>query len=130
MYELKDEYLTGIPLVDEEHKKIFEIAEKAYQLQHDEFIPDKYDYVNEVLQELRDYSMQHFEDEEAYMDSINYKRMFTQKMHHQAFREKLNELYNRLETEESSDILVDEILEFLTDWFLNHIYHHDKLIGK
>ncbi len=32
MYEMKEEYLTGIPFIDEEHAKLFEIADEAYEL--------------------------------------------------------------------------------------------------
>lgn len=31
MYEFKDNYKTGIDFVDQEHKRLFEIAEEAYQ---------------------------------------------------------------------------------------------------
>ena len=39
--------------IDEEHEKLFEIANTAYELLVDEFIPDKYDYIMEVISELR-----------------------------------------------------------------------------
>ena len=32
MYEMKPEYYTGIAQIDEEHKKLFEIADEAYEL--------------------------------------------------------------------------------------------------
>ena len=41
MYEMKPEYYTGIAQIDEEHKKLFEIADEAYELYKNEFIPDK-----------------------------------------------------------------------------------------
>ena len=35
--------------------------------------------------------MKHIADEEAYMESIHYNKLFTQKVQHQAFIEKLDE---------------------------------------
>ena len=32
MYEFKEEFLTGIEMIDREHKRLFEIAENLYQL--------------------------------------------------------------------------------------------------
>ena len=49
MYEFKEEYKTGIDFVDAEHQRLFEIAEDAYQLQQNEFIPDKYDNIIKIL---------------------------------------------------------------------------------
>ena len=32
MYEMKDEYKTGIDFIDEQHARLFEIANEAYNL--------------------------------------------------------------------------------------------------
>ena len=58
-YEMKPEYYTGIKFIDEEHSKLFEIANKTYELLMNEFIPDKYDYNMEVVNELKDYAKYH-----------------------------------------------------------------------
>ena len=73
MYEMKEEYLTGIEFIDKEHRRLFEIAEETYQLKNDEFIPDKYDQIQNLLNELKDYTAMHFAHEEEYMQSIGYK---------------------------------------------------------
>ena len=96
MYEMKNEYLTGIEIIDEEHEMLFKIADKLYSLLHDQFIPDKYDYILEVIGELKEYAKKHFADEEAYMESINYKRMFTQKIQHAEFIEKMNSYHQNI----------------------------------
>ena len=54
---MKEEYYTGIPQIDAEHKRLFEIAESAYELRRNEFIPDKYDNIRDLLEELREYTM-------------------------------------------------------------------------
>ncbi|MRY42955.1 bacteriohemerythrin, partial [Parabacteroides distasonis] len=40
MYEMKEEYKIGIDQIDEQHKKLFELADKAYTLLKDEFAID------------------------------------------------------------------------------------------
>ena len=128
MYELKEEYVTGIASVDTEHKRLFEIADEAYQLTKEEFLVDKYDQVRHILGELKEYALQHFEHEEAYMESINYKHMFIQKVQHDQFREKINDM-NLEHLDENTDSMLEEILEYLTNWLINHILEHDKQIG-
>lgn len=34
MYEMKPEYYIGIDMIDEEHKKLFQYADEAYELLH------------------------------------------------------------------------------------------------
>ncbi len=128
MYEFKEEYVTGIEQIDEEHKRLFEIADETYNLSRKEFLVDKYDQVIQILKELKEYATMHFEHEEAYMESIGYKKMFTQKVQHNAFCEKLNS-WNLYDIDENSEEIVDEILNFLTNWLVSHILEHDKQIG-
>ena len=131
MYEMKPEYFTGITLIDEEHKQLFAYANEAYDLLQEEFIPDKYDRIVAILQELRNYTKKHFADEEAYMESIQYKRIFTQKIQHQEFIDKLDNIdIDSIEAGENQDEVIIDILEFLTNWLIHHILELDTLIGK
>lgn len=129
MYEFKEIYKTGIDSIDAEHRRLFEIAEEAYQLQQNEFIPDKYDNLVSILEELRDYTKTHFAHEEAYMKEIGYKGMFTQKVQHDAFIQKLEDM-DLSAIDENSDAAISDILKFLTDWLVDHILHVDKLIAE
>ena len=130
MYEMKDEYLTGIEFIDNEHRRLFEIAEQTYQLKNEEFISDKYDQIKALLEELKDYTRMHFSHEEEYMQSIGYKKLFTQKVQHQAFIDWLEEQnLDEIDTEfENQDAVVDNILKYLTDWLVHHILETDKQI--
>ena len=92
MYEMKPEYYTGIKFVDEEHKKLFDIANTVYDLLIDDFIPDKYDYIMEVVNELKEYAQYHFTHEEQYMNEIRYRKFLSHKVEHDEFIEKINEL--------------------------------------
>lgn len=131
MYEMKPEYYTGIDMIDEEHKQLFDYANEAYELLHEEFTPDKYDDIAAILEKLREYTKKHFADEEAYMESIQYKRLFTQKIQHNQFIEKLEQFdLAHLKDSDCQDEQIMEILDFLTNWLIDHILHVDGLIGK
>ena len=129
MYEMKPEYYTGVNFIDEEHKKLFEIANTAYELLMNEFIPDKYDYIMEVVNELKDYTKYHFDHEETYMNSIKYKRILSQKVSHDDFIEKINGYDSEIIDENQKESLL-ELLDFLTTWLVEHIYKQDKQIAE
>ena len=129
MYEMKPEYYTGIDFIDEEHAKLFSIANRAYELLMNDFIPDKYDYIVEVINELKDYTQTHFDHEEKYMESIGYKRILSQKVSHDDFIEKLGE-YDADNIDENQKDSLLELLEFLTNWLIEHIFKKDKLIAE
>jgi len=126
---MKNEYLTGIEIIDEEHEMLFKIADKLYSLLHDQFIPDKYDYILEVIGELKEYAKKHFADEEAYMESINYKRMFTQKIQHAEFIEKMNSYHPEVIDSSQREACMD-ILDFINKWLVDHILENDLMIGE
>lgn len=127
MFEMKEEYKLGVSHIDEEHEKLFQIGESAYQLLKDKYITDKFDKIVDILRELREYTVYHFADEEAYMESINYKRLFTQKMDHANFIKKIDEVnFNKIDANQDEAIM--GILTFLNDWLINHILEKDLLI--
>jgi len=129
MYIFKEEYRTGIETIDKEHEKLFEIANRAYDTMMDEFIPDKYDYIVDILNELAEYATTHFQHEEEYMMSIRYKKLISQKAEHQEFMEKISE-YHLDEVDENQKEVIFEILDFLSNWLVHHILESDKLIGQ
>ena len=129
MYEMKPEYFTGIDFIDQEHAKLFEIANKAFEVLTNDFIPDKYDYILDVINELRDYTKYHFAHEESYMTSISYKRIFSQKVSHNEFIEKLDE-YNLDSIDVNQKDTLLKLLDFLNHWLVDHIYKSDKLITE
>jgi len=129
MYQMKEEYKIGIETIDEQHKTLFELTEKTYQLLKNDFTLDKYDKIIHLIEELRDYTKFHFKTEEEYMESIGYKRMFTQKIEHEAFVKQLQDVdLKKIDVDQDEYII--KLLQFLNDWLVEHILEKDMLIGK
>lgn len=125
--EFTDDYLTGIDLIDEEHRLLFEIVGRAFHLVRSGNVTNSYDEITTILQELRDYTARHFADEEEYMASINYAGLEGQKCAHTAFVEKLDSI-DLLELDEDPQKYMEELIEFLLGWLINHIMQADKKI--
>ncbi len=110
--------------IDEQHKKLFELAKKA------SLISNKFasrEEIREILSEFFEYMKVHFGDEEAYMESIGYPLLADHK-----------DLHKHIVKELSSTILqiknVNDMKEKLgiiaQEWLLDHILHHDMLIER
>ena len=123
-------YYTGIPFVDEEHKKLFDIIREAYQLIEDQLLHDKYDKIIKILNELKEYTEFHFKNEEDYMESIHYTGLEVQRKAHTVFVDRLVEVtYTDLnKIDENQEEYLHELLDFLLTWLSNHILKLDRQI--
>jgi hemerythrin len=126
---MKEEYKLGVQFIDEQHEKLFEIGERAYTLLKDPYTIDKYDKIVAILRELKDYTVIHFRDEENYMESIQYKKLFTQKIDHEQFIKKIDSVdLNHIDANQDQYLM--DILNFIAQWLVDHIIEKDLLIGK
>ena len=125
-------YYTGIEQIDREHQRLFEIIAETNALIHNNVLHDKYDEIIRLLQELRDYTRIHFEDEEAYMEQILYPGLEAQIRAHNAFVDKLMSIdmatLDAIDDHQQSYLL--ELIDFLAGWLINHILKMDTCIGK
>lgn len=129
-YQFSDEFKTNIDFVDEEHKNLFEIIGRAWDVLEDDMIFDKYDKIVTILNELKVYTQRHFSDEEEYMESINYEFLDAQRNMHNAFIERIVnlDLDDLDDMDENQNDYLIELLEFLGDWLVNHILRMDTRI--
>ncbi|SFB35575.1 bacteriohemerythrin [Clostridium frigidicarnis] len=126
MIKWKDEYSVGVEKIDEQHKHLFEIANKVHEVLNNDFYTDKYDKIVEILKELEDYTVFHFNDEEEYMKQIGYKKFFTHKIEHEEFVQKIKNVdLGKIDCNQDKYLL--EIMNFIVNWLVNHILQKDKL---
>lgn len=122
------DFETGVTLLDEQHKQLFHLASQAHNLLKDENTLYKFDDLKEILNGLREYSLHHFTDEEAYMESIHYAKLEEHKKLHSGFVEKLDEVFSEAERISlgNQDSILHELWGYLTVWMKNHICVIDK----
>jgi len=125
--EFTDDYLIGIDLIDREHRELFHIVDKANRLVKAYDTLSGYDRILEILNELKAYTVEHFRDEEEYMESIHYEGLDAQRRAHKAFIDKLENIDYK-EIEENPQKSLQQLLEFLLGWLINHILYTDKKI--
>ena len=122
-----EKFKTGIEIVDEEHKILFDIIGKIHKAIDVELVHDKFDLILDIIDELKEYTRVHFADEENYMREIGYEGLAQQELLHQKFIETLEDL-NLDEVDENQEAYLFEFLNFLQNWLVNHILKVDKLI--
>lgn len=127
MIQWKESYRLGIDEIDDQHKKLFEIANRAYELLKNDFVTDKYDRIVSIIEELKDYTVYHFSFEENYMASINYRKLLSHKVIHDDFIAKITEV-DLDNVDENQDEYLMGILDFVVEWIEQHILGTDKLI--
>ena len=129
MIQWREEFALGVPSIDEQHQKLFELANRAYLVLKNELLVDKYDQSVAIFDELKNYTVYHFSFEENYMKSIGYRRFLSHKVQHDDFIQKINETDLDKIDENQEQYLIDT-LEFVVDWIEKHILGVDKRITQ
>ncbi len=108
---------TGVPLLDEQHKAIFQwLAELDSASAEERTLFGAY-----AITRLKHYTQSHFTAEEALMKAAGYPGLEAHMAEHAAFRSRLSELHLKSIAE---DISADTV-KLLTDWLVNHIAKSD-----
>lgn len=132
MKEIKwnDRFNVGVDSIDDAHKKLFSIVGKLIALNEDE---NKQQYAcREGIKYFKNYTIKHFADEEAYMQSIDYPNLAIHKSLHDSLRDKtLPALEAEMEAQDYSTESVGHFLGICVGWLNGHIMVEDRAItGK
>lgn len=128
MYEIswKPEYTICHSVIDNEHKKLFEIAAKAFEPVIPELRKDK---ITKIINSLKEYMKVHFSHEESFMRVIEYPNFENHKSIHQTIIEDLNKLIATIETFSMKEFEL-ELAYFVENALIGHILNEDKKIHE
>ncbi len=121
MIEWDDKYNINISLIDEEHKKLIGIINKAViAKQH----KSNQETILEILNEMMTFALKHFTTEESYMIQFNYPEYQYHKEEHMDFSMKT--LSYQSKVLDGDPYVANEILECLKQWMIIHIQVTDR----
>lgn len=126
MLKWRENFSCNIEEIDNQHKKLFEIGTRLYTLAtlNDEY--DHFDEIMEILDELRDYTIYHFQFEEKLMSTYTYASYDIHKIEHDFFVKKLQRLEKKdFEGQQQQSVI--DIITFVADWVSGHILKTDML---
>lgn len=125
--EWKDDFNIGIKIIDEEHQRLFRIINKLLTLKGEETKNRR--TCQEGIKYFKTHALKHFEDEEKYMELINYAEIDMHKRLHRDFREhSLPALERELVREDYSPSAVEHFLAVCTGWLIGHTLTEDRAI--
>lgn len=125
--EFREEYYTGIQIVDSEHAVLFEITGEIIAMLKEGVGTADMDQIAELLGRLNSYTRYHFRDEEEYMEQMQYEGLAAQKRAHSIFINELESIdFNALS--QNPQEYLQSLIEFLLGWLINHILKVDRLI--
>ena len=116
----KDDYSIGIKTIDEQHKKLIEIAGKLEDMLHTGESLDYYDYIIEAINELKEYTEYHFRYEEEKLKEFNYPELEEHRIQHLYFVNRIGKLAMKDIDNDQLEV-ISETLDFLARWFFSHI---------
>ncbi len=127
IFPWNDNFNTGIPLIDEQHKKLVQLLNLlASHLAFQSDIPA----LNVIFDQLSDYAAYHFQAEEAiWLEYFHDDQLLSnhQKIHYEFFE---TILHLRLDgTVKPADEVIAEILGFLARWLASHILENDRYLA-
>ncbi|MBN2087364.1 hemerythrin family protein [Candidatus Peregrinibacteria bacterium] len=115
------EHELGIKEIDEQHKKLIEIMNHLCETINSG--KENY-FVDEILDDLRDYAMAHFQTEEKYFIEFKYEDAEEHRKQHNKFFSALK-LFKR-DLDIGEEHVAKELTEFLENWLFNHMMKYDK----
>ncbi len=126
----KDKYELGVTIVDEQHKELFRRVEAFMQvLRSAASWEEKVQHVNETLDFMKLYVVEHFRDEEEYQLRIGYPRY---KQHKQIHTDMVNYVLQFTEDYTNSgysERLAQQFAGKLLAWLINHVATEDQQIA-
>lgn len=131
MFQFTDDCVIGIPEIDDEHRRLFDLINDGMRLADNSYAGDRYAQIKEMLEELDDYAEQHFAHEEKHMEQIRDPELILQRNQHMHFRDKIrNWSFADINDSEQQQALLAELMEYLARWLYHHIIASDAMIGK
>ena len=122
LFNWNDEFSVNVLAMDNHHKKLFDIMNQM----HDSMKAGSSEGVlGGLINELIDYTVYHFGEEEKMLEQVNYSALDSQKRSHKAFVDKMLE-YKKEVDEGMAIFAVPKVSRLGVDWLKDHILVMDN----
>jgi hemerythrin len=110
---------TGIDIIDTQHRQIVDYINRL----HDAIAANDKTVINEVLDQVVNYTLTHFTFEEQMIERAGYPHCAAHKEVHRVFTERVQDYRMRLAHGED---VAKKLLSDLRIWLTNHIKNEDR----
>ena len=124
MFKWKPEFSVNVEEIDKQHKRLFELGGRIYDIASLKDSFDHYDEIMEVLDELRSYTDYHFNYEEKLMTRYNFEGYEEHSFEHLFFMKKLDRIEKKDIDSAQNETALD-LVKFVANWIEDHILKSD-----
>ena len=127
----KDEYLVGVDKIDQQHKILFGMLGDLVALREAEgAINERVAKLSSVVERLNNYAVYHFRTEEFLMDRrlAGDILIAAHKDAHKSYANSMQGFEGRFQAGDAG--VVNDLIDFIYKWWLDHILETDKGLGK
>lgn len=117
----KDEYLTQVEEIDDQHRRLFDLINGIYDMMR---LGRGQEAIAEALNELHDFTRFHFGTEEKFMADSNYNGTDPHAAEHVRLLDQIHNL--RIEVRDGRIVMSMNEMYFLKDWLLVHFQGPDR----
>ena len=123
----KDQYGTGIELIDNQHMELVKLANRLYQacLGGKETVEIAF---KEAMSQMVKYVRFHFGAEEKLLERVKYPQFSEHKKQHKILVQKILDAVKDYET--GKNFVPNNFVRTLTEWVFGHIAIYDKIYAK
>ena len=129
MYRFLENFETGIPFIDNGHRRLLEDMEEAREALAAGHEDDYHRLSGQILATMHDHIVKQHVYEEEIMAMSRDDELADQKEAHTHFREVIDQHKSSMNFQNDHEELTS-LLHFLNEWFLQHILSSDMLIGS
>lgn len=116
----------GVPIIDSQHRELFERAAQFEAAVHAGFTGSR---LGEVFGFLAEYARTHFASEERLMGAVGYPGTSEHLREHREFTRRLSLLVPLWDAEGDSTVVVQLLRDFIATWLAEHVSSSDQRLG-
>jgi hemerythrin len=121
LFTWSDKYSIGNTEIDNQHKKLFDILNRLFDICVGK---NEVDSVEALMEDLTSYADYHFKFEEQHMLYVGYKDIHKHIVEHNFFTKEImfakrRQVHKKSETD-------NKLIEFLSNWLIQHVTEEDR----
>lgn len=125
LFEWNSTYEFGIDDIDNQHRKLVRILNTLWDSHN---AGADRDAIGSIIDELVFYTKIHFNNEEKYMEDINYSEFKEHRLLHRELTSQVLKIQE--DYKNGTAYLDDKLIDFLKSWLSDHILIEDKKYTK
>jgi hemerythrin len=125
-FTLCDQELTGIQSLDEQHRQLLNLVDRAVAVENSHLGPT---WFREALSTFVEYAQYHFAAEEHMMQLAEYPELNVHRQEHDDFRLEASELIDAARRDADSTPVRERLITLCSTWVSLHVTQADKALA-